>query len=71
MIQRTLLACVAQIERENAHRERAYLKDIAEMMGISPKVFSYWIKKGRIPRTKAEWLERRFPEIVTASTLIG
>lgn len=70
-IRRTLLACVAELERENAHHERAHLKHLADLMGISPKVFSYWVKKGRVPRTKAEWLRRRFPSIVTASTLTG
>ncbi len=70
-IRQALLACLAQLERENAHCERAHLKHLADMMGLSPKVFSYWIRKGRVPRTKAEWLQRRFPEIVTASTLTG
>ncbi len=70
-IRQALLTCVAELERENAHHERAYLKHLADLMGLSPKVFSYWIKKGRVPRTKAEWLQRRFPSIVTASTLIG
>lgn len=70
-VQRALLACVAELAREKDFEHRAYLKDLADLMGISPKVFSYWTKKGRVPRTKAEWLQRRFPGIVTASTLTG
>lgn len=71
LIHRTLLACVAALEQEVGHEKRIYLKDLADLIGTSPKVFSYWTKKGRVPRPKAEWLQRRFPGIVTASTLIG
>lgn len=45
----------------NANGELAAL---ADEMGVSASTISRWKRIGVMPRTKAQWLERRFGKIV-------
>ena len=64
-IERTLKLCALEVHHSGE------LQRLAWKMGVSPKVFRYWWTKGRVPKTKAAWLEASFPHIVTAANLIG
>lgn len=65
MIERTLRLCALEIDGGGK------LTKLAKEMGVSPQVYRYWINKGEVPRTKAEWLGRRFPSIADTAFLIG
>jgi hypothetical protein len=48
------------------------LRHLAKEMGSVPKVFRYWINRGRVPRVKAQWLESRFgKDVANAESLIA
>lgn len=65
-IRRTLKQCALEIDPEGK------LIALANEMYVSPKVFSYWVKHGRVPEMKAKWLADHFPLIVRdPATLIG
>lgn len=59
LIRRTLRLCALEVDPQGQ------LKRLAERMFVSPKVFSYWVNKGRVPKRKAELLHSLFPAIVT------
>lgn len=63
-IQQTLKRCAAELHHTGL------LKHLAEAMLVRQHVFSYWIRKGRVPRLKAKWLEARFPGIAVAASLV-
>ena len=63
-IQQTLRRCAAELHHSGL------LKHLAAEMLVRPHVFSYWIRKGRVPRLKALWLEARFPGIAVAASLV-
>lgn len=64
-IQRTIKRCALEVHPSGE------LRHLAREMGVTTKVFHRWWTNGRVPKVKADWLEMRFPSIVTASTLTG
>lgn len=65
-IEYTLRRCALELHYKGE------LKQLAAVMALTPRVFSYWVAKGRIPRSKAVWLENQFgKEIADAATLIA
>lgn len=63
-IEYSLRRCALEIHHKGE------LQRLASEMGLTPRVFSYWVAKGRIPRSKATWLENRFgKDVADASTL--
>jgi hypothetical protein len=65
MIQQTLRRCAAEFHHSGL------LHHLATAMASRPCVFSYWIRNGRVPRPKAEWLAARFPGLVDVELLVG
>lgn len=62
-IERTIRRCALELHPSGS------MKNLADAMGIHPNAFRYWAAKGRIPRTKANWLEMTFPGVVDAASL--
>lgn len=63
-IERTVRRCAIELDPSGE------LRHLAAELGVTPKVFRYWINRGRVPKVKASWLENRFgKEIADASTL--
>ena len=63
-IERTIRRCALELNPSGE------LRHLASALGVTPKVFRYWMNRGRVPKVKAEWLERHFgKEIADASTL--
>lgn len=64
LIERTIRRCALELDPSGQ------LKNLAAEMGVTPKVFRSWWKKGRVPKVKADWLETRFGrEIALAEAL--
>lgn len=63
-IKRTLKRCALELHPSGE------FKHLAKKMILKTHAFSDWIRKGRVPRAKAEWLEENFPGIARASTLM-
>jgi transposase-like protein len=55
-VERTIRRCALEFHQSGE------LRLLADEMGVSPQVFSYWWKKAR-------WLEARFPGIASAKRL--
>lgn len=64
-IERVLRLCALEVDGSGK------LTKLAKKMGVSPQVYRYWINKGVVPRTKADWLQENFPAIVDAAFLRG
>lgn len=65
LIQQTLRRCAAELHHSGL------LRHLSAEMAVRPCVFSYWIRNGRVPRPKAEWLAARFPAIANVELLVG
>ena len=63
-VQQTLRRCAAELHHTGL------LRHLAAEMIVRPHALSHWIRKGHVPRLKAEWLEQRFPGIACAETLV-
>lgn len=63
-VQKTLRLCALELDASGS------LKNLAAAMATRPNVFWYWIKKGHVPKVKAEWLQSNFPAIARAETLV-
>lgn len=65
-IERTIRRCALELHPSGE------LRHLAAELGVTAKVFRYWITRGRVPKVKATWLETRFgKEIADAATLIA
>ena len=64
-IKRTLKRCALEIHHSGE------LKHLARKMIVQTHAFSDWVRKGRVPHAKAQWLEENFPGIASASTLVA
>ena len=64
-VERTIRTCALALHSSGE------LRHLAAEMGVTTKVFRRWWTRGRVPKVKAEWLEKRFPDVVVASTLVG
>lgn len=64
-IKRTLKRCALEIHPSGE------FKYLARKMILKTHAFSDWIRKGRVPPAKAQWLEEHFPEHARASTLVS
>lgn len=63
-IERTIRRCAIELDSSGE------LRHLAAALGATPKVFRYWINRGRVPKVKALWLENRFgKDVADASTL--
>jgi hypothetical protein len=64
LVQQTLRRCAAELHHSGL------LKHLAAAMIVRPHALSHWIRKGHVPRLKAQWLEQRFPGLARADDLV-
>ena len=64
-MQRILRRCALELDPSGQ------LAILAAELGIDPSAIRRWWLVGRVPKTKAEWLERRFPDIADSAWLSG
>lgn len=47
-----------------------HLKDLAADLGVHPTTLSVWMQTGSVPRSKADWMQRRYgPDLAPADLL--
>lgn len=57
-ITRLLRLCALEVD------PRGDWKSLQREMGVTRYALRNWMKEGRVPRVKAEWLQHRFPHLV-------
>lgn len=63
-IQRIIRKCAVELHPSGE------LRHLAQAMGVHYRSFRSWWTRGAVPRTKAEWLQARFPGIASVDRLV-